>query len=347
MPDIKSISRFLREYDGEPVTLMEVCGTHTAAISENGIPDILSDKIRLVSGPGCPVCVTVEAYIDKLVSLSGQKDTCVVTFGDMMRVRGTRYSLSEAAAEGGNTLMVYSPLDMIEHAINNPGTDYVFAAVGFETTTPLYGLLLDEVIKRNINNIKILTALKTMPEAIRKVSRLGGAIDGFIAPGHVSVITGSDEYARLADELSLPFAVAGFTGPELLAAIYSLVKTKGRGVVKNLYPSAVTAEGNVKARKTTNKYFRSCAAAWRGLGVIENSGMVLRDEYKQYDAGSEELVEDAMFNKGCSCGEVVVGIKSPTQCPLYGKVCTPASPQGACMVSTEGSCYNYYVNKRK
>lgn len=347
MLNIETIRDYLRNYDGEPLTFMEVCGTHTAAISESGIPDILSDKIRLVSGPGCPVCVTVAAYIDELVRLSYQDNTCVVTFGDMMRVRGSRQSLREAMAEGGNALMVYSPLDMIMHAKANPDIEYVFAAVGFETTTPIYALLLDEVIKNGLKNVKLLTALKTMPGAIRKVTELGSVIDGFIAPGHVSVVTGSKLFGELANELGMPFAVAGFTGEELLMAIYALVKNRNKGVVMNLYPSAVTADGNAKAKEAVRRYFSECDAAWRGIGIIEGSGMVLRDEYSKYDAGSEMLTEDVMINKGCSCGQVVAGIKSPNQCPLFGKVCTPSSPQGACMVSTEGSCYHYYINNRR
>lgn len=347
MPDISTIVKFLKEYDGEELVFMEVCGTHTASISENGITELLSDKIRLVSGPGCPVCVTVAAYIDRLVELSHTDNTCVVTFGDMIRVRGSYESLRDASAQGGRVQMVYSPLDMLELANKNPDTQYVFAAVGFETTTPIYAILIEEALKQGIKNIKLLTALKTMPDAIETVYGLGRCIDGFIAPGHVSVITGSDMFIPLASRLGVSFAVAGFSGEELLGAIYALVISRGKGVVMNLYSSAVTEEGNLEAKEMVNKYFRACTASWRGIGPIDSSGMVLRDKYSEFDAGSEVLTEDVIMNAGCSCGEVVAGIKSPTQCRLFGKVCTPSTPQGACMVSTEGACYHYYINNRK
>ncbi len=346
MINISEIIDYLKNYDGKEIVLMEVCGTHTAAISENGIPDMLSDKIRLVSGPGCPVCVTTSEYIDRLVELSLSENTCVVTFGDMIRVRGSKMSLRDAKAAGGSVEMVYSPLDMIELAKKNRDVTYVFAAVGFETTTPIYGLVIEAAIANELNNIKLLTALKTMPAAIETVYDMGKCIDGFIAPGHVAVVTGSELFVPLAEKLGIPFVVSGFSGEELLASIYALVKNHGKGKVMNLYQNAVTDEGNTKAQEMTSKYFRPCTAYWRGIGAIENSGMILRDEYKTFDAGSENLSGDVMINKGCSCGEVVAGIKSPTDCPLFRKICTPSTPQGACMVSTEGSCYHYYINKR-
>lgn len=345
--DIKEIIDYLKNYDGDNISIMEVCGTHTAAISESGITDIISDKIRLVSGPGCPVCVTASAYIDRLVELSVAEKTCVVTFGDMIRVRGSKKSLRDISAEGGNVVMVYSPLDVISLAEENRDVTYIFAAVGFETTTPVYALLIKEMVEKKITNIKLLTALKTMPAAIEKVYNAGKCIDGFIAPGHVSVITGSNEFIPVAEKLSVPFAVAGFTGEELLAAIYALVKSRGKGIVLNMYKSAVTAEGNIAAKNMVKQYFMPCDAAWRGMGIIKASGLILKPEYAEFDAGSEGLTEDVIFNKGCSCGEVVAGIKSPTECALYNKACTPSSPQGACMVSTEGACYHYYTNRRK
>ncbi len=347
MTDIKEITDYLRNYDGEDISIMEVCGTHTAAISENGIADIISDKIHLISGPGCPVCVTASAYIDKLIELAAAENTCVVTFGDMIRVRGSKKSLRDISAEGGNVVMVYSPLDIIQLAEKNRDMTYVFAAVGFETTTPVYALLIKEAEEKGLKNIRLLTALKTMPQAIKQVYYAGRCIDGFIAPGHVSVITGSDEFIPIAKELSVPFAVAGFTGEELIAAIYALIKSRGRGVVLNMYKNAVTDKGNTAAKDMVAKYFTQCDAAWRGMGTIKDSGLILKPEYAHFDAGSKELTEDKMFNEGCSCGEVVSGLKSPAECKLYGKICTPLSPQGACMVSMEGACYHYYTNRRK
>ena len=190
--NIKEIVEELKNYDGEEVRIMEVCGTHTAAISENGIPSILSDKIKLISGPGCPVCVTVTAVIDKLIELSMRSDTIVLTFGDLIRVKGTSKSLAEAKGEGAHVKMVYSPMETVKLAKEDPDHTYVFAAIGFETTTPVYAMVLEEAIKNNLDNLKLLTSLKTMPEVIRFVVKNGGGVDGFIAPGHVATITGSD-----------------------------------------------------------------------------------------------------------------------------------------------------------
>lgn len=342
--DIKEITEYLSEYDGKELRIMEVCGTHTAAIRENGIPSLLSDKIKLISGPGCPVCVTVASYIDRLCELALSPNTCVVTFGDMIRVPGSKKALQDIKSQGGRVHMVYSPFEILSLAEKDRDTSFVFAAVGFETTTPIYAVLLDKIIKDGIENIKLLTALKTMPSAIEALCNNGEDIDAFLAPGHVSVITGADAFTPLAEKYNIPFVVSGFKGIELLASIYSLVKLQGQGKALNLYKSAVTDKGNQKAQDLVNKYFMPYDAYWRGMGKINNSGLVLRDEYLQYDAGSRELFEDSIKN-GCSCGEVITGKKSPTECSLFGKICTPESPKGACMVSNEGSCFNYFTNK--
>lgn len=347
MSNLAPIIRFLKHYDGDEITLMEVCGTHTAAIAENGIPDLISDRIKLVSGPGCPVCVTASSYIDRLIELACKENTCVVTFGDMIRVRGKSKSLRDISAEGGNVKMVYSPLDVVNFAKNDPDTTYIFAAVGFETTTPVYAILVDEAIKRNVHNVKILTALKTMPEAIETVYNENKHIDGFIAPGHVSVITGSNMFVPLAEKLGIPFVISGFEGEQLLLTIYLLIKERNHGIVRNVYLSAVTKSGNALAKRMVGKYFKKCDAAWRGMGIIKNSGLILKDEFAEYDAGSADLIEDVIYNKGCSCGKVVAGAIAPTECALFGTACTTSTPQGACMVSTEGACYNYYTNRRR
>lgn len=344
--NITDITEFLSNYDGEELSFMEVCGTHTAAISENGIPSILSNKIKLISGPGCPVCVTVADYIDRLCTLALEDNTCVVTFGDLIRVPGSSSALQETKSKGGRIRMVYSPFEIIDLAEKDTDTTYVFAAVGFETTTPIYAVLLEKIIEENIKNIRLLTALKTMPAAIDTLCQMGGRIDGFIAPGHVSVITGANEFKSLAEKYNLPFVVSGFKGEELLASIYALVKLKGQGKVLNLYKSAVTDTGNEKAKALVNKYFEPCDAVWRGIGKIKNSGMALKKEYAAYDAGSRELIHDNVKNKKCRCGEVITGFSSPCDCPLFAKACTPENPQGACMVSNEGSCFHYYINNR-
>ena len=340
MTDIREISKFLKDYDGAEIRIMEICGSHTGAIAKNGIPGILSEKIRLISGPGCPVCVTPSAYIDRMIEISRSDRHTVVTFGDLLRVPGSKCSLQEAA--GASYKMVYSPLDIIELAKDEPERTFVFAAIGFETTTPVYALLMQTLIEEKIKNVKILTALKTMPEIVDLLCSSGAGIDAFIAPGHVCVITGSDIFKPAAEKYSLPFVVSGFEAEDLLSTLYLLVKNRGKGVVINNYPAVVSAEGNKKAQELIDKYFEKTDASWRGIGNVPRSGRCLRTEYAEYDAGSKGLDHDEKINKACSCDKVITGKLSPEQCPLFGKVCTPSTPQGACMVSPEGSCSTQY-----
>ena len=345
MDRLQEIKDKLKNYNGETVRFMEVCGTHTAAISENGIPGMLSDKIKLISGPGCPVCVTVTAVIDRLTELSMAENTTVLTFGDLIRVKGSKYSLADARALGGSVEMLYSPMDAVKLALEHKDRNYVFAAIGFETTTPVYAMVLEEVVKRDVHNLKLLTSLKTMPQVIRWVCKNTDNITGFIAPGHVAVVTGSDVFKQLSEETKMPFVVTGFEGAQLLAAIYALTGMKGRTGIKNLYKSVVTPEGNLEAKEAVEKFFEPCDASWRGMGMILGSGMRLKSEYAEYDAGSYGLDEDHM-PPGCSCAKVLTGEIAPNECPLFGKKCTPEDAHGACMVSTEGSCYNYYISGR-
>ena len=346
MDRLQEIKDKLKHYDGRPLRFMEVCGTHTAAISENGIAGMLSPNIHLISGPGCPVCVTVTAVIDRLVELSMAENTTVLTFGDLKRVRGSKFSLADARAMGGKVEMLYSPFDAIRMAKEHKDKQYVFAAIGFETTTPVYARVLDEASSEDIKNLKLLTSLKTMPEVIKWVCNNTSNIDGFLAPGHVSVITGSELFKELSEKTGLPFVVAGFDGAQLLTAVYALVGMQGHTGVKNLYRSAVTPEGNIKAQQEVDKFFEPCDASWRGMGMIPGSGMMIRKEYAAFDAGSYGLDEDNM-PPGCSCARVLTGEISPDECPLFGKMCTPEDAHGACMVSTEGSCYNYYISGRR
>ena len=362
---------FLANYDGPEMNIMEVCGSHTAAISKNGIRGMLSEKIHLISGPGCPVCVTPTAYVDKLIELAMTPNTCVVTFGDMLRVPGSKYSLSEVQGMGGRAIMVYSPMDIFALAEKEPETTFVFAALGFETTTPVYALLLEEVIERNIENVKLLTALKTMPGVIEYLCENGASIQGYLAPGHVAAVTGSDLFLPLAEKYQIPFAVSGFEGEEILEALCGIVKTGStsyddcsdsgeldrenivisvedelcnKGLVMNFYPSIVSEKGNVRAQELVKKYFQPTDAAWRGMGIVAGTGMELRPEYEKYDAGSKALVEDNKRNKACCCDQILMGKMQPQQCPLFGKVCKPLTPQGACMVSEEGSCHSAFAS---
>ena len=342
---IQEMADFLATYDGPVLRIMEVCGSHTAAISKSGIRGMLSANIQLISGPGCPVCVTPTAYIDKLIELALTPNTCVVTFGDMLRVPGSRYSLSEVSGMGGRAQMVYSPMDILALAEADKQTTFVFAAVGFETTTPVYALLLEELSEKGIRNVKLLTALKTMPGVVSYLCENGAQIDGFLAPGHVAAVTGSDLFAPLARKYAIPFVVAGFEDEELLQAMCGMVKacaTEEKGLVLNFYPSVVSTKGNIAAQKLVEKYFEPTDAAWRGMGIIPGTGMALRKEYAMYDAGSRGLNEDSKRNKACCCDQILMGKMKPQACPLFGKVCTPLTPQGACMVSEEGSCHSAY-----
>ena len=343
----EEVCTYLQSYDGRPLTFMEVCGSHTAAIAKFGIKSLLSDKIKLISGPGCPVCVTPSAYIDRLIELAKKPDYCVATFGDMLRVPGSVMSLNEAKSDGAKTVMVYSPMDVLKLAEENPRITYVFAAVGFETTAPVYTILIEEVIKRNLSNVRLLTSIKTMPQAIRWLLEKGAAIDGFLAPGHVCAVTGSDYFSGLAQEYGIPFAVSGFGDRELMLALYGLVKMaeQKEAAVRNFYPAVVEPEGNPIAMEKLEKYFCVSDAVWRGMGNIKGSGLLLREEYRKFDAGSAGLSEDIKRNKGCCCGQILMGRMEPQDCPLFGKVCTPGQPQGACMVSYEGSCYQNYMNR--
>lgn len=343
--DIKEVIDFLKNYDGPNVNIMEVCGSHTGAIAKAGIPSILSDKINLVSGPGCPVCVTPSDYIDKLISLSIDGGATIVTFGDLLRVPGSEKSLSMAQAEGAKVKMIYSPLEIVELAMANPEEQFIMAAVGFETTTPVYALLLDEIISNKLENVKLLTALKTMPEVIDYLCASGAPIQGFLAPGHVSVVTGSSIFEGLAQRYSIPFGVAGFEPEEILIALYGIVHAIGQGKVMNFYPSVVSEEGNLKAKALVDKYFEAKDACWRGMGQITGSGRCLKPEYAKFDAGSLGLDGDIKKNKGCCCDKVLMGKMKPSQCPLFGKVCTPMNPQGACMVSTEGTCFSHFSSQ--
>lgn len=351
LPEMRDL---LANYDGPEIHIMEVCGSHTAAISKNGIREMLSDKIHLISGPGCPVCVTPTAYVDRLIELALMPNTCVVTFGDMIRVPGSKYSLSEVQGMGGRVVMVYSPMDIFALAKKEPETTFVFAALGFETTTPVYALLLEEAIERKIENIKILTSLKTMPGVIEYLCEKGASIQGYLAPGHVAAVTGSDLFKPLAEKYQIPFAVSGFEGAEILEALCGIVRiyqeaeqefaTTNISKVMNFYPEVVSKEGNVRAQELVAKYFQPTDAAWRGMGIVPNTGMELRTEYEKFDAGSKELVEDNKRNKACCCDQILMGKMQPQQCPLFGKVCRPLTPQGACMVSEEGACHSAFAS---
>jgi len=345
--DLKDIIKYLKEYDGPEIKIMEVCGTHTASIFKSGIRSVISGRIRLISGPGCPVCVTPTAYIDKCMEYALKPGHVLLTFGDMMKVPGTSGSLSLIKGDGARVELMYSPSEVIAKAKAAPDTTYVIAAVGFETTVPTYALVMEEAIAAGLSNIKLLTALKTIVPPLDWICGTEPDIGGFICPGHVSVIVGSQVYEALAEKYHKPFVVAGFEPEQILAVIYDIVRQIGgqTGEVHNLYSNVVRTEGNVKARNIIDKYFSPGPAMWRGLGIIPDSGLYIRGEFQGFDAGSFGLDRDAELNEACRCGEVIIGRADPSECPMFGTACTPQEPYGPCMVSSEGACGIWYKNR--
>lgn len=347
MKTLAQVKDELKNYDKAPIKIMEVCGTHTASIFKHGIRSLLSPKIQLISGPGCPVCVTSAVYIDKLVEYARKENHCVLTFGDMMKVKGNQMSLTEAKAIGGKVRILYSPMSAIKIAMEEKDTQFIFAAVGFETTTPIYAIVIEEMIKCEIKNLKLLTSLKTIVPALNFICENEENIDAFLCPGHVSVITGSSVYQELAEKYHKPFVVAGFEGEHILAAVSEIVHqiSNHSYCLKNMYVSAVSEEGNQKAQELVQQYFESKDDSWRGIGVIPNSALQLREKYRTYDAGSqfEEITEHNP--SGCRCREVILGRINPIDCPMFQTVCTPMNAIGPCMVSTEGACGIWFKNR--
>jgi hydrogenase expression/formation protein HypD len=333
-----------------PVTLMEICGTHTVAIRRSGLRSLLPERVRLVSGPGCPVCVTSQGAIDALVALSRDPGVIVATFGDMIRVPGTRSSLEREKAAGGHVAVVYSVLEALDLARRQPGRHVVFAGVGFETTAPGSAVAIEMAARENLKNFSILSAHKWVVPAMDALLAGGEVrIDGFLCPGHVSVIIGSRAYESVAARYGRPCVVAGFTPEQVLAGVAAILRqlAAGEARVENVYNEAVRPEGNVEALARIGRVFEPVAAAWRGLGTIPASGMAVREEYDEFDSARRLGLEWPpsevdTHEHGCRCGDVLRGAIDPRQCPLFGSACTPVHPIGPCMVSREGSCQAEY-----
>ncbi len=337
----------LVESIGRPIKLMEVCGTHTVAIFRHGIRDIIPKEIRLLSGPGCPVCVTPIKDVDAAIAISRRDDCILSTFGDMMRVPGSKQSLFHAQAEGAHIRIVYSPMDALELALANKDKNVVFFATGFETTSPSIAGTISEAERLGVKNFFIYSAHKIVPPALKALLDSPDLkIDGFILPGHVTTIIGTKPYEFIASDYRIPSVVTGFEAEDILLAIAMLLEqmAAGRAAIEIQYTRVVRPEGNQKAMSLINKYFEPCDANWRGIGVIPGSGLKLRDEAKLFDVSRVFNLDipEGHEPKGCQCGLVLRGVKIPTDCRLFGKACTPEHPVGACMVSTEGSCAAYY-----
>lgn len=350
MKNIVKKIRALMDSISKPVRLMEVCGTHTVSIFRHGIRDILSKDIILLSGPGCPVCVTPVKDVDTAIAIAKLDSVILVTFGDMMRVPGSKQSLNDAQAEGADIWVVYSPADALNLALENKGKRVVFFATGFETTAPSVAGTLFEAERRGINNFYIYSAHKIIPPALKALLNSDDVrIDGLILPGHVSTIIGSRPYEFIASDYRVPSVITGFEAGDIIQGIAMLLEqiASDRADVEIQYKKVVREEGNQKALSIMNEYFEPCNAYWRGIGMIPESGLKLRDRFRHRDIKTifDITIPDYEEPKSCICGYVLRGIRIPTDCPLFGKACTPEKPVGACMVSTEGSCAAYYKYK--
>lgn len=325
------------------INLMEVCGTHTMSIGRYGFRSLMPTGLRLLSGPGCPVCVTANRDIDRAIALARMDGTIIATFGDMMRVPGSSTTLARLKAEGRDIRVVYSPLDALELAGQNPEREVIFLGVGFETTTPAIAACVLEAETRGLENFSVACAHKTTPPALRAIAGDPETrIDGFILPGHVSTITGLAPYRFLVDEFGVPGVVTGFEPIDVLEGIAELVRmvVEEEAAIGNAYRRGVAADGNPVARRLVEQVFEPCDALWRGLGEIPGSGLRLRAAYARFDAARrfEVDAEETREPAGCRCGDVLRGALSPSACPLFGRACTPEHPVGPCMVSSEGSC---------
>jgi len=336
---IKSISQ-------KKINLMEVCGSHTVSIFRNGIRKILPPNINLISGPGCPVCVTPIQYIDEIIAFSRKDNFIITTFGDMIRVPGSNSTLEKEKANGSDIRIVYSTLDALKIAYDNPFKNVVFMGVGFETTSPTIASVILKAKEEKINNFSVLCVAKIMPPAMKSLLEAEEVnIDGFICPGHVSAIIGSKPYSFIASQYNIPCVISGFEPLDILQTIFMLVKQieKNKAKVEIQYKRIVKPEGNKIALEKINRVFKIVDSEWRGMGKIPLSGLEIRDKYEQFNARKFSIsVERPKEISGCRCGEVLRGIIIPPECPLFGKICTPEDPKGACMVSSEGTCAAYY-----
>jgi len=327
---------------------MEFCGGHTVAIFRYGIRQVLPKTIEMVSGPGCPVCVTANADIDKALALAETPGVVITTFGDMLKVPGSRSSLQKARAGGADVRMVYSTLDAVKIAQENPSKSVVFLGIGFETTAPTVAASVVQAEEQGIKNYYVLSQHKLCPPVIRAILNAGEIkLDGLICPGHVSAITGSKAWEFIAHDYHIPCVVSGFEPLDILQCVAMLIDQveKGESKVEIAYKRGVIHDGNAIALALMDRVFEPCPASWRGIGVVPASGLKLRAAFRQHNAEAKFEIKapPPIEPKGCLCGEVLRGVKTPLDCRLFRKVCTPESPVGPCMVSSEGSCAAYYL----
>lgn len=347
----KAAAFFTREIkklaNEKPYRLMEVCGTHTVSIFKAGIRQLLPENVELVSGPGCPVCVTPNEYLDTAIAYSKKSDIIIATFGDMLKVPGSSSSLAAEKAQGADIRIVYSSLEALEMAAHNPGKKVIFLAVGFETTAPTAAAAVLMAEKEQLKNFYVLSAHKRVPPALKALVEAGDShVDGFLLPGHVSAIIGLQPYVFLSRDYRIPGVVAGFEPLDILQSVYMLMQQihGHTAELENQYSRIVTEAGNPAAKNVLSEVYREGDAVWRGIGKIPDSGMVIREKYQAFDAllNIPIVVEESKEAPGCQCGNVLRGTLSPSACPLFGKACKPEHPVGSCMVSVEGTCAAWY-----
>jgi hydrogenase expression/formation protein HypD len=347
----RRIVQEIRRLADRPVRLMEVCGTHTVSIARSGLRQILPETIDLLSGPGCPVCVTSNGDLDKAISLCRASGAAIATFGDMLRVPGSDSSLDRERASGGDVRIVYSPLDGLRMAEKEPDLQVIFLGVGFETTAPTVAATLLEAKNRRMKNFFVFSAHKTVPRALKALLDLGEVhLDGFILPGHVSAVIGSHPYEFLAKDYGLACAVSGFEPLDILQSLLMLVRQvrEGHPRVEIQYRRGVTPDGNPRAQEILAQVFRPEDVEWRGLGWIPGTGLALRPEFSELDASRAFPVQvpPPRTDSGCRCGAVLRGIARPKECPLFAQTCSPRNPIGPCMVSSEGTCAAVFKYER-
>jgi hydrogenase expression/formation protein HypD len=343
---ITKLSDLIKKTADRNYTFMEVCGGHTAAIHRFGILFLLPGNISLISGPGCPVCVTDRSFIDKAIAYSRQDDVIITTFGDLIRVPGSVSSLEKENTNGGDIRIVFSALEALDIAKANCDKKVIFLGIGFETTAPGTAVTIKEADRNSVENFYLLSAHKFMPPAMEVIIKKGIALNGFICPGHVATITGSSAFNFIPQKYNIGCVMTGFEPVDILQSIYMLVNQVNNNSpgIEIQYKRAVTGEGNLLARKLMNDVFILCDVPWRGFGSIESSGLRLRKEYERFDAEKviPVKIKKQKDNLLCICGDILRGIKTPVDCTLFAKTCIPENPVGACMVSGEGACNSFY-----
>jgi hydrogenase expression/formation protein HypD len=346
---IKDLIKKIQQSSIKNINIMEVCGTHTEAMSKLGIRQLVEPNITLLSGPGCPVCVTSEAYIDAAIELVEHQNVIVATFGDMMKVRGSSENLTEQKEKGKDIRVVYSPLESITLAEVNKDKEIIFLAVGFETTAPVIGLAVKIAQKKGVKNISFLIGMKRMEPILHHIlSDKHHNIQGLICPGHVAAVKGEEYFKFIVDQYNIPAVITGFEALDIISALYFLIEQQceEKKTFKNLYKSCVTLKGNKRANQLMEEVFTNCEGQWRGIGNIEASGFSLKENYKSYDA-AERFGVKPLENvaRTCICSEILLGKKLPSSCEFFGKTCTPQQAIGPCMVSSEGACSIFYKYK--